>query len=219
MSLRARLDALTSAHNEASDPTGPALREAVAKLIDEEERVRPLKVGDQAPRFELRSYDDMSVASDDLLKSGPLVLTFYRGLWCPYCQKDLKSFAQLIDEVGELDNCVLAISRPREPGHDRPRDHELGLNFPVLEDASGDLAVQYGIRWPAEDARLIERALGLDLLTFRGTEPWINPMQARFIINRDRRIAFAEIAFDYDERTEPANLVPLLVQLRHSYNY
>ena len=216
MALQARLDALTSAHNEASDPTGSALRESVVKLIDEEERVRPLKVGDQAPRFELQSYDDISVASDDLLKSRPLVLTFYRGLWCPYCQKDLKSFVQLIDEVGELENCVLAISRPREPGHDQPNDHE--LNFPVLEDASGGLAVQYGIRWPAEDARLIERALGLDLQTFRGTEPWINPMQARFIINRHQRIAFAEIAFDYDERTEPADLVPLLVQLRHSYN-
>ena len=102
MSLRARLDALTSAHNEASDPTGPALREAVVKLIYEEERVRPLKVGDQAPRLELRTYDDMSVASDDLLKSGPLVLTFYRGLWCPNCQKDLKSFAQLINDRSGL---------------------------------------------------------------------------------------------------------------------
>lgn len=213
MSLRAMLDALSSTHNEASDPTGSALRAAVVKLIDEEERVRPLKVGDEAPRFELRSYDDVSVASDNLLKSGPLVLTFYRGLWCPYCQKDLNSFAQLIDEVDELNDCVLAISRPREPGNDRPRDHELRLNFPVLEDESGDLAVQYGIRWPADDARLIERALGLDDLTFRGLAPWINPMQARFIINRDQRIAFAEIAFHYDERTEPANLVPLIVSL------
>jgi peroxiredoxin len=213
MSLQTRLDALTFAHNEAIDRTESALRESVMKLIDEEERVRPLKVGDQAPRFELRSCDDMSVASDDLLKSGPLVLTFYRGLWCPYCQKDLKSFAELIAEVGELDHCVVAISRPREPGHDRPRDHALGLNFPVLEDASGDLAVQYGIRWPEDDARLIERALGLDLLTFRGTAPWINPMQARFIINQDQRIAFAEIAFHYDERTEPADLVPLIMSL------
>jgi hypothetical protein len=76
-----------------------------------------------------------------------------------------------------------------------------------------DLAVQYGIRWPADDARLIERALGLDDLTFRGTEPWINPMQARFIISRDRRIAFAEIAFHYEERTEPANFLPIIVSL------
>jgi peroxiredoxin len=216
MSLQAKLNALTSAHDTATDPSGTALREAIMELIDDEEHACPLKVGDLAPHFELRSYDDMSVASDELLKTGPLVLTFYRGLWCPYCQKDLRSFVQLIDEASELDNCVLAISRPREPGYDRPRDHELGLNFPVLEDASGNLAVQYGIRWPAEDARLIERALGWDLLTFRGTEPWINPMQARFIINRDGRIAFAEIAFNYEERTDPANLVPLLLQLRHA---
>src|SRR5262249_29431576 len=149
MSLQAKLDALTSAHDAVSDPSGSALHEAVMKLINDEEHARPLKVGELAPCFELRSYDDMSVASEELLKTGPLVVTFYRGLWCPYCQKDLRSFVQLIDEASELDNCVLAISRPREPGYDRPRDHGLGLNFPVLEDASGNLAVQYGIRWPA----------------------------------------------------------------------
>src|SRR5690242_10522754 len=111
MSLRVMLDTLTSAYNETPDPTGSALREEVMKLIDAEERVRPLKVGDEAPGFELRSYDDVSIASDNLLESGPLVLTFYRGLWCPYCQKDLKSFARLVDAAGELDKRVLAISR------------------------------------------------------------------------------------------------------------
>ena len=79
MSLQAKLDALTSAQDAAPDSSGTALREAIMKLIDDEEHARPLKVGDLAPRFELRSYDDVSVASDELLKAGPLVLTFYRG--------------------------------------------------------------------------------------------------------------------------------------------
>ena len=217
MSLQAKLDALTSARDRASDSPGTVPPEEIMQLVADEERARPLKVGDPAPRFELRSDDDVSLASDDLLKVGPLVLTFYRGLWCPYCQRDLKSFAQLIDESSELGNSVLAISKPRDPGRDRPRDHGLILNFPVLEGTS-DLAVQYGIRWPSEDARSIERALGWGFLNFRGTEPWINPMQARFVINRDRRIAFAEIAFNYDERTEPATLVPILLRLREDYN-
>lgn len=218
MSLQAKVYALTSAHDTVADPTGEVLREIIIQLVADEERARPLKVGDLAPRFRLQSYDDMSVSSDELLQSGPVVLTFYRGLWCPYCQKDLKSCVQLIDKAGDLNYRVVAISRPREPGQDRPRDHDLGLNFPVLEDASGDLAVQYGIRWPAEDARLIERVLGWDLLSFKGTEPWISPMQARFIINQKGTIAFAEIAFSYDERTEPAHLIPFLVELRRSCN-
>src|SRR5215472_691995 len=123
MSLQAKLDALVSAHDAASDPSGTTLREAIMKLINDEEHARPIKVGDLTPRSELLSYDDMSVASEELLRTGPLVLTFYRGLWCPYCQKDLRTFAQLIDEASELANCVLAISRPREPGCDRPCDH------------------------------------------------------------------------------------------------
>jgi peroxiredoxin len=218
MSLQAKIDALTTAHDTEADPTESVLHETIMKLVADEERARPLKVGDLAPRFRLQSYDAMSVASDDLLPSGPVVLTFYRGLWCPYCQKDLKSFVQLIDEADEPGYRVVAISRRREPGQDRPRDHGLGLNFPVLEDASGDLAVQYGVRWSTEDARLIERTLGWDLLSFRGTEPWISPMQARFIINQEGRIAFAEIAFSYDESTDPAHLIPLLVKLRRGGN-
>ena len=74
MSLQAKLDALTSAHDAVSDPSGSALHEAVMKLINDEEHARPLKVGDLAPCFELRSYDDMSVASEELLKTGPLVV-------------------------------------------------------------------------------------------------------------------------------------------------
>lgn len=218
MSLQAKIDALTSAHDAVADPTGSLLHEAIMRLVADEERSCPLKVGDLAPRFRLRSYDAMPVASDELLRSGPVVQTFYRGLWCPYCQMDLKSCVRLIDEASELDYLVVEVSRLREPGQDEPSDDDLGLNFPVLEDASGDLAVQYGIRWSAEDARLIECALGWDLLSFRGTEPWISPMQARFIINQEGRIAFAEIAFSYDERADPAYLIPLLVKLRLGCN-
>ncbi|WP_158930048.1 redoxin domain-containing protein [Acidisphaera sp. S103] len=214
MSLQLKIDELVSDHDALADSRTATLGEAIAKLIAEEERARPLKVGDEAPRFRLQAYDDTFVALDDHLESAPLVVTFYRGLWCPYCQADLQAFIKLIEEANDLAPCVLAISRPRAPGTDRPTDHALGLNFPVLEDASGELAVQYGIRWPAEDARTIEHALGLDLLSFRGTEPWINPMQARFVIDRNCQIAFAEIAFSYEERSEPTNLLPLLAQLR-----
>jgi hypothetical protein len=108
MPLQAKPDALTSAHDAASDPSVTALREATMKLIDDEEHARPLKAGDLALRFKLPSYDDLSVVLDELLKTGPLVLTFYRGLWCPFCQQDLRNLDQLI-ESNELNNCVLAI--------------------------------------------------------------------------------------------------------------
>jgi peroxiredoxin len=206
MSLRAKLEALTDSKKAADG--------AVARLVAEEERMRPLRVGDPAPAFTLPTYDGAPVSSAECLRSGPLVVTFYRGLWCPYCERDLRDVARAMASIAALGASFVAVCRPRAPGPDSAADHQLSLGFPVLEDEAGDVAVQFGIRWSAEDSRLIERALGLDLATFGGTEPWIVPMQARFAIDRHGIIAFAELAFDYNERSEPIGLVPLLARLR-----
>jgi peroxiredoxin len=216
MSLRAKLEALT-ASMESERGTGMlAADDVVAKLVSEEERARPLRVGDRAPGFTLPTYGGARarVSSVDYLRSGPLVVTFYRGLWCPYCRRDLQSFTDAMAAIQGVDTSVLAISRPRAPGVVSLSDHAPSLAFPLLEDEAGDVAVAFGIRWSAEDARLIEAALGLDLTTFRGTAPWIVPMQARFVIDRQGVVAFSEAAFDYNERSEPADLVPLLGSLQ-----
>ena len=100
-----------------------------------------------------------------------------------------------------------------------PRNDQSGLRharemgFPVLDDREGDVAVRFGLRWAPDDARLIEEQLGLNLFSFRGTEPWIVPMQARYVIGRDGIIVFAEVAFDYSQRPEPASVLPVLARL------
>jgi peroxiredoxin len=214
MSLRVKLEALTASLKAAGGAGRPTADGVVARLVSEEERARPLTVGKLAPAFTLPAYGGERTSSSEFLKEGPLVVTFYRGLWCPYCQRDLQGVADAIENMKKVDASAVAVSWPRSPGSDSPSDHKLSLGFPLLEDIAGDVAVQFGIRWSAEDSRLIETALGLDLATFRGTEPWIIPMQARFVIDRQGIIAFAEAAYDYDERSEPADLVPLLARLQ-----
>ena len=68
----------------------------------------------------------------------------------------------------------------------------------------GSIAEQFGLRWSVSDVDLIDAEMGMDLISFRGTRPWILPMQARYLIRQDGVIAFANVAFDYDQRTEPA---------------
>ena len=214
MSLQSKLEALaaTAATAEArgQQPAG----DAIARLIREEERARPLRVGDAAPAFSLRAYGGSRVSSAELLRSGPLVITFYRGLWCPYCQRDLRGLDAALEDIRGLHASAVAVSRPRGPDGDTPSDHGLSLAFPVLEDAAGDLAVRFGIRWSAEDVSAIDAALGANLVTFRGTEPWIVPMQARFVVDRQGAVVFAEAAFDYNDSSDPAGLLPLLAGLR-----
>jgi peroxiredoxin len=214
MSLQVKLEALMASMGATGGAGRRAADGAVARLVSEEERRRPLRVGDLVPAFTLTAYGGAQISSAEYLRSGPLVVTFYRGLWCPYCQRDLQSFADAMRSIRELDASVVAVSRERASGLDSPFDHELSRAFPVLADEAGDVAVQFGIRWSAEDSGLIEAALGLGLTTFRGTEPWIIPMQARFVIDRQGVVAFAEAAFDYNERSDPAELIPLLAGLR-----
>ena len=208
MSLEAELVALKT----SARPPDPL---TVSELLAAEARSRPLKVGDRAPTFTLRAYEGKPVSSDDYLNLGPLVVTFYRGLWCPYCQGDLRSFDEAFDRIRDLGASFLAISRPRQPGLDIPADHDLHLKFPILEDATGNVAVQFGIRWSLDDIQLIEEAFAHDICNFRDTEPWITPMQARFVIGRDGMIARSEIAFDYREKSEPADIMPILTELLH----
>jgi peroxiredoxin len=207
MSLESQLAALkTSA--QVPDPV------AVSDLLATEARSRPLKVGDRVPTFTLRAYEGISVSSSDYLDLGPLVITFYRGLWCPYCQGDLQSFDEAFDRIRDLGASFLAISRPRQPGLDMPADHGLHLRFPILEDVTGTVAVQFGIRWSPDDIQLIEEVFGHDIGNFRDAEPWITPMQARFVIDRDGMIARSEIAFDYRQKSDPTDLMSILTDLQ-----
>jgi hypothetical protein len=68
-------------------------------------------------------------------------------------------------------------------------------------------------RWSLSDVGLIDAEMGLDLVSFRGTRPWILPMQARYLIGQDDVIAFANVAFDYDQRAEPTAILPALARL------
>ena len=214
MSLQAKVAAVLAATTPETRPSRDELSTMVVRMISEEEKARPLTVGDSAPGFTLRTSDGVLVSAETLLRSGPLVVTFYRGLWCPYCQSDLRGFDAAMPDIKSLGAAVLAISHARRADFGAPLEHGLHLDFPVLEDVSGDVAVRFGIRWSSEDTQFIEETLGLSSSTFRGTDPWIVPMQARFVIDVNSRIAFAEAAFTYDQRTDPAGVIPLLAQLR-----
>jgi peroxiredoxin len=190
-----------------------ALHHAIEALISAEQENRLPKTGEIAPVFTLPDPTGTPISSVTLLRHGPLVLTFYRGLWCPYCQRDLHEFEEVLPDIRSAGASVVAISHQLTSGDSRVLRRAQEIGFPVLDDTVGDIAVRFGLRWAPDDSRLIEEELGLNLFAFRGTEPWIVPMQARYVINRDGTIAFAEVAFDYSQRSKPASVLPILAQL------
>lgn len=186
---------------------------AVANLIADEEKRRVRQVGDQAPAFALMDPDFGCVSSSELLLCGPLIVTFYRGLWCSYCQQDLLGLEQIAPDIRETKASIVVITHGLEtPVRQRLRQ-TTNFGFPIVDDVTGEIAEQFGIRWTPQDASLIESALGADLITLRGIGPWILPMQARYVVGQDGIIVFANVAADYHKRSEPAAVLPVLARL------
>jgi peroxiredoxin len=186
---------------------------AAAKIIIDEGKKRPLKVGDRAPAFSLWDSQIGHVASSEFLQRGPLVVNFYRGLWCPYCQLDLASLQQITADFSLVKTSLIAITHDVDQSVRQRFLQAHPISFPLLDDSDGNVAEQFGIRWSSEDSQLIETELGMNIVTLRGDGPWILPMQARYVIGPDSLIALTDVIFSYDERSEPSAILPILAEL------
>lgn len=215
LSLQGKLDAFRFEfdNNLAPPAAVEVLHRATEDLIASGAQGRALKVGDVAPEFTLPDPDGHPVSSKELLAKGPLVVTFYRGAWCPFCNFDLTALEEARSEMESLGATLVAISQQTAP-NSRKSQRQNGLGFPILGDHRGDIAAQFGLRWTLpNDLREVQKALGADLTQFNGEDSWTLPMPARYVIAQDGTIAYAEVNADYTRRPEPSAIFPVLKQL------
>ena len=192
-----------------------ALHRSVDELIASGAPDRALKVGDVAPEFTLPDPDGNPVSSKTLLARGPLVVTFYRGVWCPYCNYDLSALEEARSEIESRGATLVAISQQTAP-NSRKSQRQNGLGFPILGDHGGEIAAQFGVRWTLPDyLREVQKALGADLTQFNGEASWTLPMPARYVVAQAGTIAYAEVNADYTKRPEPSAIFPVLERLGH----
>ena len=218
MSLQDKLDALrTKFETEMAPPdVVAALHRGTAELIASGQAERALKAGDHAPAFALPDADGKIVSSRDLLAHGPLVLTFYRGVWCPFCNLDLQALEAARPDIEARGASLIAISQ-QTAANSRKSQRSNNLGFPIVGDKGGELAGQFGLRWHlSPDLQAVHKQLGADLTAFNGEASWTLPMPARYVIAPDGIIAYAEVNADYTRRPEPADVFPILDRLRQS---
>ncbi len=216
MSLQDKLDALrTKFETEMAPPDlAAALHRGTAALIASGQAERALKAGDQAPAFALPDPDGKILSSRDLLAHGPLVLTFYRGVWCPFCNLDLQALEAARPDIEARGASLIAISQ-QTAANSRKSQRNNNLGFPIVVDKGGDLADRFGLRWHlSPDLQAVHKQLGADLTAFNGEASWTLPMPARYVIAPDGVIAYAEVNADYTRRPEPAGVFPILDRLR-----
>ncbi|MDE1995182.1 MAG: AhpC/TSA family protein [Rhizobiaceae bacterium] len=190
------------------------LHRSTEELIATGQAGRALKAGDTAPDFTLPDPDGKAVSSRQLLAKGPLVVTFYRGVWCPYCNLDLQALEETRSEIEARGASLVAISMQTAP-NSRKSERDNNLGFPILTDFKGELAEKFGLRWQLSEemVNFYKNMASIDLSKVNGEESWTLPMPARYVIGRDGVIAYAEVNPDYTKRPDPSDLFPVLDSL------
>ncbi|MEL6616132.1 MAG: peroxiredoxin-like family protein [Bacteroidota bacterium] len=162
---------------------------------------RALAVGETAPDFALPTASGESVRLSDLTARGPVVLTFYRGAWCPYCNTQLRDYQSRLDEIERRGAALVAIS-PQVPDSSAVMESENALGFPVLSDVGGTVSDAYGLLFRVDsERREVYRAQGIDLERYNGTDDWVLPVPATYVIDADGVVRSAFVEIDYTQRT------------------
>jgi peroxiredoxin len=216
MSLQAKLDAFKADFEAGKPPYNvprsviETMHRATAELIESGAAQRARKAGDVAPSFLLKDPEGNVVNSVDLLRRGPLVLSFYRGVWCPYCNMELQALEATKAEFDKYGASLVAIS-PQTAANSRKSVRQNKLSFPILSDVKGEVSAAFGLRFDLPDY-LVElyKQLKNDLPTFNDDPSWTLPMPARYIVGQDGVILYSEVNPDYTHRPEPEDMIPLL---------
>ena len=176
-----------------------------------------LRMGDIAPSFTLKNQNNENVNLDELLKKGPVVLTWYRGGWCPYCNLALKALSDELTAIKAAGGTLIALS-PEQPDKAIITNKENSLAFDVLSDINNDVARKYGLvyKLSPEVAERYENGFGLS--KYNGNTDAELPIPATYIINQDKTISYAYVNADYKERVNPDKVVTELAKIKAETN-
>jgi peroxiredoxin len=173
----------------------------------------PMAVGDKAPDFTLPDAKGQQVSLASLLQQGPVVLTWYRGGWCPYCNRQLSEYQASLADMRAMNAQLVAVS-PQTPDNSLSTVEKNNLEFAVLSDQGNQTAGRYGLAYtmPPE---LVERYKGkLDLSKFNGDDTNRLPLTATYVIDKQGVIRYAFVNEDYTTRAKVADIVAALKQLQ-----
>lgn len=188
-----------------------SLNDAVIKrIVESETATRALKVGDACPDFALMNAEGQLVRLQDLLQHGPLVLSFYRGMWCPFCSAELEALHEAEPRIKAAGATLVAIS-PEARGVPLQVKRERNFRFEILSDLDNGLALTFGLVHPVtpEFVDVFTKA-GTQFPLIYGNDSWFLPLPGTFIVGGDGVIVHAYVNPEFRERLDPERIVELL---------
>ncbi len=214
MGLRQQLEEQKqSTGKKASPETIQTMLQATAELKASGIENRALAAGDRVPAFTLPNAHGEPVRLTDLLARGPVVLNFYRGGWCPYCNLELAALQAELPNIQALGASLVAIS-PEQPDRATETRARHQLEFEVLSDRGNRVSRQFGLVFTLpESIRAIYASFGTDLPAYNGDDRFELPLPATYVIRADGTIGYAFVDADYTRRMDPVEIIQALRDL------
>lgn len=170
------------------------------------------QVGEEAPNFVLTNAKGDTVELKKLLKNGPVVLTWYRGGWCPYCNITLRSLQEHLPDFIERNAALVALT-PELPDKSLSTQEKNELEFEVLSDINSEIGKQYGVIYKLAPDVAEYYKKGFNLKEYNGESSYTLPLAATYVINTDGKITYAFLDADYRKRAEPKEILEALDKL------
>jgi peroxiredoxin len=205
--FKATLDAVTTGLAQKMPAEFEKGEAFIAGLVNSDQFKAALKPGDKFPVFELPDATGALVQSAALLATGPLLLIFYRGEWCPYCNLALKALQDQLPAINAAGVTLVAVS-PQLPDYSLSTQQKQGLAYPVLSDTGNILARQLGIIFTLNaEMKVMYDGFGIDLLACNGDASFELPVPGAYLIDQDGIILERYLDPDYRNRLEPETAV------------
>ena len=169
-----------------------------------------LIAGDTLPDATLIDANGMPISMASLLEKGPLIINFYRGGWCPYCNFELKAYQELLSEIQSLGGQLVAVT-PEQPDNSLSTIEKNELKFPVLTDNGNAFAQALGLAFELpEKLQQVYAGFGLDLPGHNADTRWVLPIPATLVVKSDGEIMLSHVDRNYTKRLEPRDALAAL---------
>ncbi|NES83937.1 MAG: AhpC/TSA family protein [Moorea sp. SIO2B7] len=189
------------------------MSKATADLIHSGIIEQTLKAGDRVPNFTLPNAVGQAIKLQELLKKGAVVISFYRGGWCPYCNLELRALQQYLPEIIASGATLVAIS-PQTPDNSLSTAEKNNLTFEVLSDLKNQVAKQFGLVFTIpEELRPIYANFGIDLPEHNGDDNFELPIPATYVVSQNGTLVKDFVDPYYTKRLDPKEIVVTLQNL------
>ncbi|MBT7409045.1 MAG: AhpC/TSA family protein [Methylococcales bacterium] len=211
MSLATQLEeTLNSFVGSLSEQAQQTVGQSMQQLMESNVADNAINVGSNAPDFTLPSTQGDAVKLSELLAKGPVVISFFRGGWCPFCNLEFKALMDKLPEI-EACNATLVTISPETMENSKATVEKFSLTYTVLSDVGNVIAKEYGLLMTvSEDMRPLYLEWGIDVPTANGDDTYELPVPATYIIGNDGVVKYAYINKNYTSRMQPEEIIEKL---------